>query len=299
VHAWFADHFEVPLPDGHRFPMVKYRLLREQLVHHQVLGVEQLTASQPIDRALLALAHTPDYLDAVFAGTLDELAQRRIGFPWSVALLDRSRAATFGTLAAARHALETGFGGNLAGGTHHAAADSGSGYCVFNDLAVTSRVLLGEGRVQRVAVVDLDVHQGDGTASMLADEPRVFTFSMHGEKNFPFRKQKSSLDVGLRDGCGDDEYLSLLGEHLPQVLEASDPQLLLYQAGVDVLRDDTLGRLQLSAQAVRERDRTVFLAAHRRGIPVVLTLGGGYAKPIERTLDAHEGTWREARAVFG
>ncbi len=298
MRAWYADRWEVPLPPAHRFPMEKYRVLRERLVAHGVLAAAELTPAEPIERALLALAHDADYLDACFAGTLDEAALRRLGFPWSRALLDRSLSSAGGTLSAARHALKNGFAGNLAGGTHHAARDSGSGYCVFNDLAVTSLALLHERAVERVLIVDLDVHQGDGTAQILAGDERVFTFSMHGEKNFPFRKQRSSRDVALPDGCGDREYLAALDEHLPQVLEASAPDLLLYQGGVDVVAGDTLGRLALSLDGVRQRDRQVFEAAWSRAIPVAITLGGGYAKPIDLTLQAYEGTWCVAREVF-
>jgi acetoin utilization deacetylase AcuC-like enzyme len=279
--------------------MAKYRLLRERLLAHGVLAEHELVPAAPIGRALLALAHSPGYLAACFDGTLDEPAQRRIGFPWSPGLLARSLASAGATLEAAGWALEHGFAGALSGGTHHAAADAGAGYCVFNDLAVTTRAVLAAGRVRRVLIVDLDVHQGDGTAAILGDEPRAFTFSMHGEKNFPFRKQRSTLDVGLRDGCGDDEYLALLDQHLPRVFEAADPGLLLYQAGVDVLREDSLGRLQLSLAAVRQRDRRVLELARGRGVPIVTTLGGGYARPLEPTLAGHEGTWREARAIFG
>lgn len=298
MHVYFSDTWEVPLPEGHRFPMAKYRALRELLIARGVVEPSELEEAQPIARELLGLAHGADYLDACFAGTLSEDALRRIGFPWSRALLDRSLASAGGTLAAARHALVHGFGANLAGGTHHAAADFGSGYCVFNDLAVTTRALLAEGAIERVLIVDLDVHQGDGTAAILADEPRAFTFSMHGEKNFPFRKTRSSRDVGLVDGCGDGEFLALLDEHLPEVLEASDPQLVLYQAGVDPLAEDALGRLSLTHAGLRARDRRVFEAAWSRAIPLALTLGGGYAKPIDATLEAHVGTYVEARAVF-
>jgi acetoin utilization deacetylase AcuC-like enzyme len=298
MRVYFSDTYEVALPDGHRFPMGKYRRLRELLLERGVLRASELEEARPVTRDVLALAHRAEYLDACFAGTLDDAALKRIGFPWSPAMLERSCASVGGTLAAARYALEHGFGANLAGGTHHAAADFGSGYCVFNDLAVTAKALLAEGQVQRVLVVDLDVHQGDGTAAILADEPRAFTFSMHGEKNFPFRKTRSSRDVGLADGCGDAQFLALLDEHLPEVIEASDPQLILYQGGVDPLAEDTLGRLSLTHVGLRARDRRVFEAAWSRAIPLVLTLGGGYAKPIEATLEAHVGTYLEARAVF-
>ena len=279
--------------------MPKYRLLRERLVAEGVLGVQELQESDLIDRASLLLAHTPEYLDAVFSGTLSEPEQRRLGFSWSEALVARSRASVFGTVAAARAALRDGVAGNLAGGTHHAHADRGTGFCVFNDIAVAARTLQREGLVDRALVVDLDVHQGDGTAAIFAGDDSVFTFSMHGAKNFPFRKQRSSLDVELADGCGDSEYIATLEEHLPAVLDRARPDVLFFQAGVDPLEHDLLGRLKLTRAGLRSRDRIVASASRDRGIPLVLTLGGGYARPIALSVDAHLGTWREARDTFG
>jgi len=279
--------------------MPKYRLLRERLVAEGVLGVHELQESDLIDRASLLLAHTPEYLDAVFSGTLSEPEQRRLGFSWSEALVARSRASVFGTVAAARAALRDGVAGNLAGGTHHAHADRGTGFCVFNDIAVAARTLQREGLIDRALVVDLDVHQGDGTAAIFAGDDSVFTFSMHGAKNFPFRKQRSSLDVELADGCGDSEYIATLEEHLPAVLDRARPDVLFFQAGVDPLEHDLLGRLKLTRAGLRARDRIVASASRDRGIPLVLTLGGGYARPIALSVDAHLGTWREARGAFG
>jgi len=291
LRVWYCDHYEVPLPGGHRFPMSKYRALRERLLETGVLREGQLEASTPLGREILAAAHTPEYLDKVFQGTLDDAEVRRLGFPWSPALLERSRASAAGTLAAARWALEHGLGANLAGGTHHAHAGHGEGFCVFNDLAVTARTLLTERKVERVAVVDLDVHQGDGTASICAGDERIFTFSMHGERNFPFRKVASTLDVGLADGVSDSGYMEALERHLPEVLESSGPQLVLYQAGVDPLASDTLGRLALTHAGLKARDRTVLEHCRSRGIPVAVTLGGGYAQPLEDTVRAHLGTY--------
>jgi acetoin utilization deacetylase AcuC-like enzyme len=299
MRAWYSDPYEVPLPEGHRFPMGKYRLVREALVARGVLGADALELARPLDRQALALVHEAEYLRACFEGRLDEAAQRRIGFPWSEALLTRSLASAGGTLAAARYALAHGAAGNLAGGTHHAHAGFGAGYCVFNDLAVTAATLLLEARVERVLVVDLDVHQGDGTAAIFRGEPRVFTFSMHGEKNFPFRKQASTRDVELPDGCDDGRYLELLDAHLPEVFEASAPSLVLYQAGVDALKEDTLGRLHLTHAGLRARDRRVFDLCWSRAVPVAVTLGGGYARPIEASVDASVGTWAELRRRFG
>lgn len=299
MRVFHCDAYEVPLPPGHRFPMLKYRALRERLLAEGVLRPEQLAQAEVIDRGSLLLAHAPDYVEAVFAGALSEAALRRLGFPWSEQLLARSRASVWGTLAAARCALRDGFGGNLAGGTHHAFAAEGSGFCVFNDLAVAARALQREGLVERVLVVDLDVHQGDGTAAIFAGDDSVFTFSMHGAKNFPFRKQRSSLDVELPDGCSDAEYLAALAAHLPGVIAQARPQILFFQAGVDPLAEDVLGRLDLSLAGLRRRDRMVFAAARQRDLPLVLTLGGGYAKPIALSVEAHLGTWREARAAYG
>lgn len=299
MRAFFSDTYQLRLPPGHRFPTPKYKLLRERLVEGGVLAEEELEESDLVDRASLLLAHTPEYVDAVFSGTLSEADQRRLGFPWSEGLLARSRASVQGTVAAARAALRDGVAGNLAGGTHHAYAGRGAGFCVFNDIAVAARALQREGAIERAVVVDLDVHQGDGTASIFEGDESVFTFSMHGAKNFPFRKQRSSLDVDLPDGCADAEYLDALERHLPIALDRARADILFFQAGVDPLEHDTLGRLKLSLSGLRERDRRVALAARERGIPLVLTLGGGYARPISLSVEAHAGTWREARAAFG
>ncbi|MCY1075064.1 histone deacetylase family protein [Archangium lansingense] len=278
--------------------MEKYRLLRELLLQRGVLSSDRLRASEPISREDLERVHTPRYLDALWTGTLSEAEVRRLGFPWSEDLLLRSRASVGGTVGAARAALEDGLSGNLAGGTHHAFPDHGEGYCVFNDIAVAIRVLQAERRIQRAVVVDLDVHQGNGTAAVFEGDDSVFTFSIHGEHNFPFRKQRSSRDVGLPDGVDDRAYLDVLAMHLPEVLEAAGADLLFYQAGVDPLAEDSLGRLSLSHAGMRERDRLVLEAAWHRGLPLVLTLGGGYAKPITATLEAHVGTYETALSVF-
>ena len=298
MRVFSSDTYTVPLPDGHRFPMAKYRLLRELLLARGVLRAEELALAPEASRAELARVHTAGYLDALWGAGLTDAEQRRLGFPWSAALLANARASTGGTVAAARHALAHGFGANLAGGTHHAFPGHGEGFCVFNDVAVAVRALQAEGLARRAVVVDLDVHQGNGTAACFAGDADVFTFSVHGEKNFPFRKQPSHLDVGLEDGAGDAEYLAVLDAHLPRVLEAAAADVLFYQAGVDALAEDALGRLSLTHAGLRERDRRVFAAARARGLPVVLTLGGGYAKPLGATLEAHVGTYEVARAVF-
>jgi acetoin utilization deacetylase AcuC-like enzyme len=298
VRVFHSDRFVVPLPPGHRFPMEKYRLLRERLLERGTLQPSQLFESEPVAREHLERVHTRRYLDALWHGTLTEAEVRRLGFPWSPELLARSRAAVGGTLAAAHQALAYGIAGNLAGGTHHGFPDHGEGYCVFNDIAVAIRALQAERRIQRAVVVDLDVHQGNGTAAVFEGDASVFTFSMHGENNFPFRKQPSRRDVGLPDGTGDAGFLEALSTHLPEVLDAAGADLLFYQAGVDPLAEDTLGRLSLTHAGLRERDRLVLQAAWSRGLPVVLTLGGGYAKPLSATLEAHVGTYEVALALF-
>ncbi|NBD07772.1 MULTISPECIES: histone deacetylase [Corallococcus] len=298
MRVFHLDRYSVPLPEGHRFPMEKYRLLRELLLARGILSPASLFEAPRAERADLERVHTPRYLDAFFGGTLTDAELRRLGFPWSPLLVDNARASVGGTLAAARAALEDGFGAHLAGGTHHAFPDHGEGFCVFNDIAVAIRVLQAEGAIRRAVVVDLDVHQGNGTAATFAGDPSVFTFSMHGEHNFPFRKQPSHLDLGLEDGTGDAEYLATLDAHLPHVLESAHADLLFFQAGVDPLAEDTLGRLSLTHAGLRERDLRVLGAARERGVPVVLTLGGGYSRPLTPSLEAHVGTYLAACSLF-
>ena len=279
--------------------MDKYRLLREALLSSGVLQADELVPAPPIESAALLRVHTPRWVDAVLNGGLSDAEQRRLGFPWSAQLVLRSRAAVGGTCAAAERALHDGIGGNLAGGTHHAFPDHGEGYCVFNDIAVSIRALQAAGSIRRALVVDLDVHQGNGTAAVFAGDPDVFTFSIHGERNFPFRKQRSSLDIGLPDGTGDEVYLDVLARHLPRIVAAARPDVLYYQAGVDPLAEDALGRLSLTHAGLEARDTFVFEAARRSATPVVVTLGGGYARPLQATVSAHIGTYRAARSVWG
>jgi acetoin utilization deacetylase AcuC-like enzyme len=292
---YYCDHHSIPLPAGHKFPAEKYGLLRAAL---EADGIYTLEPAPLADAATLALAHDPEYVRQFLDGTLDARIMRRIGFPWSEQLARRTLASVGGTLAAASDALGTGFGGNLAGGTHHAHRAEGSGFCVFNDLAVAILALRRSGRVQRAAVVDLDVHQGDGTASIFQDDPDVLTVSLHAENNFPFRKQRSRVDIGLPDGTGDEAYLSRAGEALPCVVDFR-PDVIFYQSGVDGLAGDRLGRLALTHAGLLERDRLVFEISRLHGIPLVVTLGGGYADPIARTVEAHANTFRTAAEVLG
>lgn len=294
---FYPDAPDLPLPAGHRFPARKYRLLRERIVGQRLLGSWDLAPSPLASPAELERAHSADYVQAVLDGTLARDIQRRIGLPWSETLALRSRATVGGSLAAARRAFQDGLSGQLAGGTHHAHRDFGSGYCVFNDLAVAALTLLGEGIVERVAVIDLDVHQGDGNAALLAGHPGTFVLSLHGERNFPFRKVPSDLDVGLPDGTDDRAYLHALAGALDAVA-AFRPDLVLYLSGVDPLRSDTLGRLGLTFEGLAERDRLVLEFCRRRAVPVSIATGGGYADPITDTVEAYANTFRVAREVF-
>lgn len=291
--AYYSDHYVLPLPDGHRFPMAKYRLLRER-VAAMLPGVRLAEAPAASD-AELGTAHAPHYVSAVLNGRLSAAEQREIGFPWSAAMVERSRRSVGATLAAARTALAEGVAGNLAGGTHHAAVDRGSGYCVFNDIAVATRVLQAEGAVRRVAVVDLDVHQGNGTAAIFRGDASVFTLSLHGARNFPFRKEASDLDVDLPDGCRDADYLAALDAALATLWQRFGvPELVVYLAGADPHEGDRLGRLKLSAAGLAERDRRVFAACRERCVPVAFAMGGGYGRAIEDTVAVQLATWQAA-----
>ena len=295
---FYPDVPMTPLPLGHRFPGNKYGMLRAAIAEHRVLGEAPLIASPPATREHLLRAHDPAYVDAVFADTLAPVAVRRIGLPWSQVLVQRSCATVGGSLAAARQALVTGISGQLAGGTHHAHHDFGSGYCVFNDLSVATLILLEERSIQRVAIVDLDVHQGDGNAAILGGRPDVFTLSIQGAKNFPFRRVPSTLDVELPDGTEDRAYLAALADALEAVV-AFRPDLVLYLSGADPLAEDRLGRLSLTHDGLMERDRFVFETFRRRGVPVSIAIGGGYAEPIEATVRGYANTFRAAREVYG
>jgi acetoin utilization deacetylase AcuC-like enzyme len=292
---FYCDHHAIPLPAGHRFPAQKYALLRAAL---QADGLYDLQPAPFAEAETIALAHEPEYVRRFLDGTVDPKIMRRIGFPWSTQLARRTLASVGGTLAAAADALDSGFGGNLAGGTHHAFRAEGAGFCVFNDLAVATQALRRDGRVRRVAVLDLDVHQGDGTAHIFSDDPDVLTVSLHGQNNFPFRKQSSRIDIGLPDATGDEEYLLRLGDVLPRIGEFG-PDILFYQSGVDGLAGDRLGRLNLTHAGLVARDRAVFEISKLHALPIVVTLGGGYAEPIELTVEAHANTFRIASALLG
>jgi len=295
-YSYHADYF-VPLPPSHPFPMAKYPLLFERL---RAVGlVAERDLLEPAEAALedLRLVHTGDYLGQLAAGALDAAAVRRIGVPWSAALWRRSRLAAQGTLEAARAALDDGLAANLAGGTHHAFPGHGEGFCVLNDVAVAIRVLQRDARARRALVIDLDVHQGNGTAAIFETDASVFTFSMHGERNYPTRKMRSTRDVGLADGVGDDEYLTLLRRHLDAIFAGFVPDVVFYLAGVDPARGDRYGRLALSDQGLRLRERCVLEACGSRGLPVVITIAGGYAPTPQRTAELHSIVFEEADAL--
>jgi len=294
---WHPDYF-VTLPPSHPFPMAKYPLLCERLLRQGLAGAGDLL--QPVEASLddLALVHTAEYLGRLAGGTLDAAAVRRIGVPWSPALWRRSRLAVQGTLDAAGVALEDGLAANLAGGTHHAFPGHGEGFCVLNDVAVAIRVLRRDAQLRRALVIDLDVHQGNGTAAIFEHDTSVFTFSMHGERNYPSRKMRSTLDVGLADGTGDDEYLGLLHRHLDAILARFAPDLVFYLAGVDPVQGDRYGRLSLTDDGLRRRERYVLEACAMRGLPVVITIAGGYAPTPQRTAELHSFVFEEAVAVL-
>ena len=291
---YHCDVHSIDLPAGHRFPSGKYKLMRDRLAAD---GFD-LTLAECAPLALIKLVHSERYVDGFLSGSLPGSLMRRIGFPWSDGLVRRTLTSLGGTLSAAEDALSKGWGANLAGGTHHAFADEGAGYCVFNDLAVTIQWLRRDGRMRRAAVIDLDVHQGDGTAHIFSGDSDVLTVSLHCRSNFPLRKQQGKIDVELQDGTNDQEYLAALDFVLPEVLSFR-PDLILYQSGVDGLKSDRLGHLSLTTSGLIERDRRVMYAARSHDIPLVITLGGGYSLPLELTAEAHANVYRTALEVFG
>jgi acetoin utilization deacetylase AcuC-like enzyme len=290
MRAFYCDEFVLPLPAAHRFPMEKYRLLRERVTEYAdvVLEVPAAATYESLGRV-----HTADYIDAVAEGRLSAEAVRSIGFPWSLRLVERARRSVGGTMAAARAAVEDGVSANLAGGTHHAYADRGEGFCVFNDVAVALRALRADGLAGRAAILDLDVHQGNGTAAIFAGDTDVFTLSVHGANNYPFRKERSDLDLELADGATDDTFLEAVRRGVERAL-ADGTDVAFYVAGADPYSGDRLGRLDVSKEGLAERDDAVFDACARRGIPVVVVMSGGYAHDVADTVDIHAATIHRA-----
>jgi acetoin utilization deacetylase AcuC-like enzyme len=297
VRCYYSDTFVLPLPEGHRFPMAKYSGLRETLVRDGIVGQDDLYEAPQAAWADLRLVHTEAYVEAIRDGTLSPQGQRLIGFPWSPQMVERARRSVGATIAAADAAFTDGCGANLAGGTHHAFADRGEGYCVFNDVAVAIRRLQQDGRLRRAAVVDCDVHQGNGTAAIFRDDTDVFTCSLHGARNYPFRKEVSDLDVELEDGTGDEPYHAALAHSLDVVL-ASRPEAVFYLAGADPFEGDRLGRLKLTMAGLETRDRMVLHRCHTARIPVVVTMSGGYAHDVKDIVRIHANTIRIAAELM-
>ena len=300
MNLYYADHFVLPLPAGHRFPMEKYSRLRERLLASGVFAASDFHVPVAASDTEILRAHDAAYLERVAAGTLEPAEVRRIGFPWSPAMVERSRRSAGATLAACRSALEPGQGcaANLAGGTHHAHRDFGSGFCVFNDAAIAALAMRAEGRARRIALIDCDVHQGDGSAAILAAEPEIFTCSLHGAKNFPFRKQVSDLDIELPDDTGDEAYLQALDGALERIFDGFRPDLAIYLAGADPYEGDRLGRLALSMAGLAARDERVLGTCRAANVPVAIAMAGGYASEIDDTVTIHATTVLTAARLF-
>ncbi|MCA1557574.1 MAG: histone deacetylase [Acidobacteria bacterium] len=293
----YTSRYYADIGEGHVFPIRKFELVRDLLVEEGTLLPADIVEPEPAAIEDVLLIHTSDYVTRLRAGTLTTRELRRLGLPWSKALVRRSFLATGGTLLAARNALEEGIGANLAGGTHHAFPDRGEGFCVLNDVAVTIRVLQRERKIVRAAVIDCDVHQGNGTAAIFRDDSSVFTFSMHGAKNYPLFKERSTLDVELPDAIEDAAYLEILKENLPRAL-SHEPDIVFYLGGADPFMGDRLGRLSLSMEGLRARDEFVLTQCRNRGLPIVTVMSGGYAANIRDTVEIHANTIRAAREVF-
>lgn len=302
MQVYYATQFVLSLPQGHRFPMGKYQLLRDRLAAE--VPEVRLMQAEPATDGELALVHTPAYIQAITDGSVDPKVMREIGFPWSEAMADRARRSVGATVSACRAAFQQGIAANIAGGTHHSYPDKGGGFCVFNDAAVAARLMQAEHARRhrsplRVAIVDLDVHQGNGTARIFRDDPSVFTLSLHGQKNFPFRKEASDLDVDLPDGTGDDAYLQALERALDELSHRFDPGLVIYLAGADPHEGDRLGRLKLTWDGLEARDRRVFDWAWERGVPLAFAMAGGYGHRIEDTVRVQINTFFVATGYAG
>ncbi|MBC8033467.1 MAG: histone deacetylase [Chitinophagaceae bacterium] len=288
-----------PLPEGHRFPMVKYELIPEQLLYQGLITRENLFSPSPLEEEWIVKAHSADYWRRLKTLELTPKEMRVIGFPLSAALIEREIRIARGTIDCALYALDYGVALNVAGGTHHAFHDRGEGFCILNDIAIAANYLLASAKSKRILIVDLDVHQGNGTAALFYGEERVFTFSMHGEHNYPFRKEKSDLDIGLPDGTNGGTYLSLLEKQLPVLLAQQRPDFVFYLSGVDVLSTDKYGKLLLSQAECQQRDAFVLNTCQKKGLPVAISMGGGYSPDIRNIVDAHCNTFRAAADIYG
>ncbi len=295
--AW-SEEYHHPLPKNHRFPMEKYSLIPEQLIYEGTVSKANFFKPKPLSEKDVLAVHFDSYWEKLKNLKLSKSEQRKTGFPLSAELVQRELIITQGTLDCAKYALKFGCAFNVAGGTHHAYRDRGEGFCLLNDVAVASQHLLNYGIIKKILVVDLDVHQGNGTAKIFENEDRVFTFSIHGEKNYPMKKEVSDLDIELADGTGDREYLKTLKENLPKLVDSVQPEIIFYQSGVDILSTDKLGRLGLSKEGCRQRDKLVFETARKEGLPIVVTMGGGYSEKISDIVDAHANTYRLAQEIY-
>ena len=287
-----------PLPEGHRFPMLKYELIPEQLLHEGLIAKENLFSPVLLDEEVILCTHDKDYWHQLHDLTLPHKEQRRIGFPLSAQLIEREVRIGRGTIDGCHYAFEYGVAFNVAGGTHHAGTNWGGGFCLLNDQAMAANYLLNKQLASSILIIDLDVHQGNGTAQIFENEPRVFTFSMHGANNFPFRKERSDLDIPLSDGITDNEYLNLLYDNLPRLIEQQKPDFIFYLAGVDILQTDKLGKLAISVNGCKQRDKFVFEQCIKHKIPVQVSMGGGYSPQIKDIVDAHCNTYRIANALY-
>ena len=294
----FSPIYKYDLPKGHRFPMDKYDLLPQQLLHEGTVTKDHFFHPEALTDQEILTTHTSDYLSKLNTNLLTKKEQRVIGFPIREELIVRGKHIAKGTYLCAKYALEHGVAMNIAGGTHHSFADRGEGFCIFNDFAIAGNLLLLEEQVERILIVDLDVHQGNGTAKLFEQDDRVFTLSMHGEKNYPLKKEKSDLDIGVPDGITDTDYISLLKQHLPRTINEFGPDMIFYLAGVDVLATDKLGRLALTREGCKTRDRFVFEQAKSRSIPVAVSMGGGYSEQIRDIIEAHANTFRVAQELY-
>lgn len=290
--------YRYPVPEGHRFPMDKYELLPQQLLREGIVGEADFFAPDPVDLDAVYAVHQRQYIDDFVQGRLSPQAARRIGFEQSPLLVERELRLVGGTLTGALKARHTGIAFNIAGGTHHACYDYGEGFCMINDQAVAAQYLIDHTTIQKVLVIDLDVHQGNGTAHVFRNEPRVFTFSMHGQNNYPFRKEVSDLDIGLPDGITDEPYLNLLREALPRLIDEVQPGFIFYQAGVDILSSDKMGRMACTIAGCRQRDELVLATAQRQGIPLQCSMGGGYSPDLRTIIEAHANTYRIAKTIY-
>lgn len=290
--------YYLDLPEGHRFPMDKYRLLPEQLLYEGLFQQQNFFAPEKIALEKVSRVHTQAYIDKLLSLQLSKQEIRKSGFPLSQALVDREQIIAQGTIYNVHYAIESGVSMNIAGGTHHAFSDRAEAFCFFNDQAIAAQYILDQGIAQRIAIIDLDVHQGNGTAEIFSTVPEVFTFSMHGKANYPFKKEQSDLDVELESSITDEVYLQLLEQHLKEIHQKFEPQFIFYLSGVDILKSDKLGKLNLSIQACKRRDALVLSYAKHYQIPVQISMGGGYSPQLRTIVDAHTNTFREAHRIF-